>query len=875
MTYQDIRQFVYPIILSVSVVCLSLLSAGCGGGDEPPTKSSDKIIYRAEGGVAKLNGQVTLTIPAGAISEDTEVEFAISEEYPALPEGYGFASPVYDISLAVGQVIDTVYLAVTYLDGLLPDGVLEATLMIARHDGQSWTIFDPSIDSYDNQAELGTTDLLGWAVIWPEQQPRQTARTIITGIHNDISVDHRADFDLGLGDVRRAELETSLAGFLSAFDAHDNAEVDAAILAFLAANRAIENDGGIIVFETAAQLAQAYLDLGLATGYYTAVTMADPPEIPIGNWKYLPPAFAALFVNSPGYTCEWSRGKAGTIQTTDQILQDFFVQLNYVPTFGGLSYLDPPEQVQRQSRVLSNRATGTYRIDMVVGANDAGHTIYYDYYRDRELVLYWPINTEIVMFNLLGTDNSVNALSYSVEFGDILADFQWTHENGFSSAAQEDSLGAWVYFGLPVEALINQRKQEGMLNLVTWSGSVGTTEELYFPVNRRPVLGYGDWTAPSAVTDLVATEYWGNSVRLEWTAPGNDLDTGRATYYDIRFYDQPITEDNWAVAGQLLDEPAPRESAEHENYVLLPYDLSRTTYLAVRTLDQDLNTSELSNVIQLANLDELEVNFPDGTLDALVRLKSGVLSGQLYGSDLAGITTFSAVGQGIFHLAGMQYLSNLTVLNLKSNLQIDDINPLEHLIRLEWLNLSANNFGEVSALEKLTNLKVLDLTSNRVADLSALAGMTALDTLAIRYNEVANLDALSGLENLKYLELGTNNISDIAPLGNLHNLEYLNLELNNLMDITPLEGLDKLKTLDMSSNRILDITVLEFLTGLDDLDLSNNLFTDLTPLVNNPGIAAGDHIDLRQCPLSSRVIQFQVGALLDRGVEVLYTPLGE
>jgi hypothetical protein len=67
-----------------------------------------------------------------------------------------------------------------------------------------------------------------------------------------------------------------------------------------------------------------------------------------------------------------------------------------------------------------------------------------------------------------------------------------------------------------------------------------------------------DPTPPSAVTDLATTDPTSNSIKLIWTAPGDDGNTGTATTYDIRYLNEtPIAESNWASAIQCTISNSP------------------------------------------------------------------------------------------------------------------------------------------------------------------------------------------------------------------------------------------------------------------------------------------------------------------------------
>lgn len=53
------------------------------------------------------------------------------------------------------------------------------------------------------------------------------------------------------------------------------------------------------------------------------------------------------------------------------------------------------------------------------------------------------------------------------------------------------------------------------------------------------------------------------------------------------------------------------------------------------------------------------VNFPDTNLEAVIREAIGKPEGDIYQSDLEGLTKFSAEYKGIANLSGLEYCTNL------------------------------------------------------------------------------------------------------------------------------------------------------------------------------------------------------------------------
>ena len=121
-----------------------------------------------------------------------------------------------------------------------------------------------------------------------------------------------------------------------------------------------------------------------------------------------------------------------------------------------------------------------------------------------------------------------------------------------------------------------------------------------------------------------------------------------------------------------------------------------------------------------------------------------------------------------------------------------------------------------------------------------------LKSLSLRAESVAGSTpekTLSGLTSLIELRLAANSFTDLSPLRGLTTLQYLELTGNDLTDITALSGLTNLMQLDLRFNP----------------DLSN-----IRALFENPGIGAGDIVELRHTQVSCA----DQALLAAKGVEV-------
>ncbi len=115
----------------------------------------------------------------------------------------------------------------------------------------------------------------------------------------------------------------------------------------------------------------------------------------------------------------------------------------------------------------------------------------------------------------------------------------------------------------------------------------------------------GDTTPPAAVSNLSCSNLTTTSVQLNWTAPGDDGNTGTATTYDIRYSTSTITAGNWASATQVSGEPAPAVAGTNQNMVISGLSADTTYYFAIETADKVPNWSGLSNVPSAHTVDSV------------------------------------------------------------------------------------------------------------------------------------------------------------------------------------------------------------------------------------------------------------------------------
>lgn len=105
-----------------------------------------------------------------------------------------------------------------------------------------------------------------------------------------------------------------------------------------------------------------------------------------------------------------------------------------------------------------------------------------------------------------------------------------------------------------------------------------------------------DSIPPAPVTDLAA-EVTPEGVRLRWTAPGDDDQSGMATVYDLRFSLELITPGSFANATAVAGVGSPNPSGQPESVTVSNLQEGHEYFFALKSSDDVGNLSNISNVV--------------------------------------------------------------------------------------------------------------------------------------------------------------------------------------------------------------------------------------------------------------------------------------
>lgn len=105
-----------------------------------------------------------------------------------------------------------------------------------------------------------------------------------------------------------------------------------------------------------------------------------------------------------------------------------------------------------------------------------------------------------------------------------------------------------------------------------------------------------DVIEPTAINTLGAEALSSDSIKLTWTATGDDEDEGTATEYDVRYSTSRILTDTWEVCTRVDSEPSPSAAGMPDSLIVSGLQPSTPYFFAIDVRDEAYNWSTLSNV---------------------------------------------------------------------------------------------------------------------------------------------------------------------------------------------------------------------------------------------------------------------------------------
>lgn len=158
-----------------------------------------------------------------------------------------------------------------------------------------------------------------------------------------------------------------------------------------------------------------------------------------------------------------------------------------------------------------------------------------------------------------------------------------------------------------------------------------------------------------------------------------------------------------------------------------------------------------------------------------------------------------------FYLDDISFVSNFKELKRLyiPETSVSDISILREMTQLTHLSLYGTQVRDITPLTKLTELKELSLAyCDEIENIEIIASMTKMENLGLMGCGIEDISFLKDMKKLHSLNLSENEIEDITLLAEFSNLSGVALDDNKITDVSALVGLENLTFVSLYDNPI-------------------------------------------------------------------------
>lgn len=270
--------------------------------------------------------------------------------------------------------------------------------------------------------------------------------------------------------------------------------------------------------------------------------------------------------------------------------------------------------VDGQARVDAPGATGGYmpRRDFTINLSAGNHTFTVEHIIDRKPCPDWECTeSKQLNFAIIPIDTTAPKLIAQAIYN--LPEASSPLRPYFSGKCSEDcratiDYGLTTAYGSQLDATAGDGQGTAMTVLPAAQFPTLTLGQVYHyritlmdNAGNQRVYGdktftVGDTIPPQQIHNLQITRLNSTSLRLTFTAPGNQGRYGQATSYDIRYSTSPLTIANRQAANQVPSIPAPHTGGTAETIDITGFPSGSTYYFSIIAIDATGNVSLSSNI---------------------------------------------------------------------------------------------------------------------------------------------------------------------------------------------------------------------------------------------------------------------------------------
>ncbi|KAJ1959721.1 hypothetical protein GGI12_004186 [Dipsacomyces acuminosporus] len=216
-------------------------------------------------------------------------------------------------------------------------------------------------------------------------------------------------------------------------------------------------------------------------------------------------------------------------------------------------------------------------------------------------------------------------------------------------------------------------------------------------------------------------------------------------------------------------------------------------------------------------------------------------------------TAIDLKGKGIEQIGDISACVQLRKLVLANNNigSNDDLKGIRDIKSLAYLDISGNQLEDIDVIENLPRLNVLNLSNNRLAHIPAqIASCSDLKALIVGHNNIKRIENIEELANLNTLVVSHNEVKDVPSLPQLKELTKLSAAHNKIRKIPDLTLYPKLKEVRLNDNKIeLLPESIRSCQSIQVVDLGNNLLSDWTSVAPLASLQSLHNLNLKGNPV--------------------------
>ncbi len=215
------------------------------------------------------------------------------------------------------------------------------------------------------------------------------------------------------------------------------------------------------------------------------------------------------------------------------------------------------------------------------------------------------------------------------------------------------------------------------------------------------------------------------------------------------------------------------------------------------------------------------------------RGKFGFTNDTLTADQLYKISTLDSINisgnQIIQNLEPIEVLRDLKYMDI-SNTQIVELNPISNVTFLTYLNIANTPTQDIQFIKYSDRLTYLDISGTNIQDLSELGNLKQLHTLKAVKTPVMSFEVLNSFSALKSINLSESGFNNLENIQELKGLLRLDISKNFLINFDLLGKLEALEEINLNETNISDLSPLATLNSLKVVSLNQTTVENLSPL---------------------------------------------